>query len=387
MKKNRILFVYHRMCIGGSTTSLLSLLHNLDPSKFEIDLLLYEKKGVFLTDIPKHVNILNQAKKINLFSLIRFLFNIKTFKAIFCKLFRKNTLYHMQYMGQSRVNLCRKIENKYDIAIGFLECLPSYYTLSEKINATKKIIWIHTDYINAKFSSKIDEKVFLKANNIVLVSKGCLDSFNSVFKNLTDKTILIENIFSKKMLKLKSNLYNPQIKKNDVNFLVVCRMDVKVKALDRLLEVFRKLINNDITNFHCSFVGDDVNNEFQKLLTNYSDLCDNISYLGATSNPYPYFLQADCLLLLSLYEGKPMVVIEAQLLNLPTLITNFNSASEIVNNGYDGLIFENNFDDIYEGLLYVLKNSYILGEFKTSLYKKDLSKYMKIESVIEKLNL
>ena len=51
--KKKILFVYMGMFIGGSTTSLLSLLNTIDYEKYDVDLLLYRNNDVFVKYIPR----------------------------------------------------------------------------------------------------------------------------------------------------------------------------------------------------------------------------------------------------------------------------------------------------------------------------------------------
>lgn len=57
--KRSLLIVYSKMIVGGSTTSLLSLLHELDYGQYDVDLLLYEKGGVLDGQIPPAVNVLD----------------------------------------------------------------------------------------------------------------------------------------------------------------------------------------------------------------------------------------------------------------------------------------------------------------------------------------
>ena len=60
--KRKILFIYPAMIIGGSTTSLLSLLNSLDAEKYEVDLQLFRNRGPLLDAIPEHVNLLPEAQ-------------------------------------------------------------------------------------------------------------------------------------------------------------------------------------------------------------------------------------------------------------------------------------------------------------------------------------
>ena len=61
MKKKKILFVYSTMVMGGSTTSLLSMLENFDYDKYDVDLILYRNQGPYIDYIPEKVNLLPQA--------------------------------------------------------------------------------------------------------------------------------------------------------------------------------------------------------------------------------------------------------------------------------------------------------------------------------------
>lgn len=56
MKK--ILFALKNMNVGGVEKSLLSLLSTIDRSEYDVDLLLLEEWGDFLSDVPEWVNII-----------------------------------------------------------------------------------------------------------------------------------------------------------------------------------------------------------------------------------------------------------------------------------------------------------------------------------------
>lgn len=56
MKK--ILFAVKNMNVGGVEKSLLSLLNTIDRAEYEVDLLLLEKYGGFMDDIPDWVNVI-----------------------------------------------------------------------------------------------------------------------------------------------------------------------------------------------------------------------------------------------------------------------------------------------------------------------------------------
>ncbi len=82
------------MMLGGSTTSLLSLLNTIDYDRYDVDLILYKNEGEYLNDIPKQVNLLPQAFKEYSFILkfLILLFNGSFIKALYYNLKYKKSL-------------------------------------------------------------------------------------------------------------------------------------------------------------------------------------------------------------------------------------------------------------------------------------------------------
>ena len=116
------------MILGGSTTSLLSLLNLLPKNKYSIDLQLYENNGVLIDEIPAHVNLLPQAnaykgKYGKIKKILKFISSGYVFKAIKInfingkiKLFSNGKIADFQ----AKI-LSRKIFTEYDYAVGYLE--------------------------------------------------------------------------------------------------------------------------------------------------------------------------------------------------------------------------------------------------------------------------
>ena len=60
MKK--ILFVIYALNNGGAERSLVNLLTEIDFTKYEVDLLLFAREGMFLVQVPDSVNIVQGPK-------------------------------------------------------------------------------------------------------------------------------------------------------------------------------------------------------------------------------------------------------------------------------------------------------------------------------------
>lgn len=388
LKKN-ILFAYPELFLGGSTTSLISILNSIDYSNYSVDLVLNRKRGDYLKSIPKEVNILNgvcKNKKDSLTSKIIFLsmYILKGYlmKAFFYELkYKKKIGLNIQVLSKLSAQESYKIEKKYDAAIGYFEYWGNDYVLNH-VNAKKKIAWIHTDYQGAKFIPEIDIMNFSKATNIVCVSTDCQTSCRKSFPTLAHKIIVMENIISKTQLLTKSRekVTDFDINKDLLNIITVSRLSIYTKGYDRIISAVKKLVNEGY-KFKWYVIGDGPDRKKIEKLIYDNNLQNNIILLGKRLNPYPYIIKCDIFAMPSRYEGKPMAVTEAQILKLPIIVTNYDSANEQVRSGVDGLVIENNDVSIYYGIKSILDKPELLKKFIINIEKRNLSN----ESEIYKL--
>lgn len=388
--KKTVLFVYPQMMMGGSTTSLLSVLNNLNYSEYDVDLLLLYEGGPLFDRVPHKVNILpfghrfqNKCER-----KLRRLLSPKYFFTYLCSRFvfikTHNEINAQQYIGSKDVDLFRKVDKNYDVAIGFLEG-PADRLVANRIKAKKKIGWFHLDYIECGYIPKYDKGYFGKLDNIVLVSSECKKSFDDVFPEYVDKTIVIENILSNNYIRNLSQENASEkiiIEKQKVNFVSTCRIDFSHKGLDRVIEI----INNDKENklwdkFKWYIIGDGPDKERLQQLIEVSSLRNRIILLGNKINPFPYMKDMDMFFLPSRFEGKPMAVTEAMILGIPALVTNYSSAYEQINNDVDGIIVDNNNDGILLGLQKILSNKSIINKLRENVKSKDYSNVSEMEKI------
>ena len=128
--KKIIIFGY-TLEVGGAEKVLVDYIKTLN-EKYEIDLVLLQKKGEFLKDLPKSIQVTELRK--NIFSYILFRF--------------------ISFFRKRKIN---KIVNKkdYDVAIGFLEGRSATWVADIK-KSIRKLAWIHNDV--KKFDIGISEK-------------------------------------------------------------------------------------------------------------------------------------------------------------------------------------------------------------------------------------
>ena len=81
-----------------------------------------------------------------------------------------------------------------------------------------------------------------------------------------------------------------------------------------------------------------------------------VTFLGPSSNPYPFIKACDIYVHPSRYEGKSIVVREAQVLCKPIIITNYPTAPSQINHGKDGIICGMDNEDVANAIYELARN-------------------------------
>jgi len=347
------------MEVGGVERSLISMLNNFDFSKYKVDLMLYSHTGDFMDLLPKKSNLLEE------------MLPYKTFRMSVGETIRSGMLFiglmrllarykarsyqseesgyrQMQLMWKYLLPLLPKFDKTYDVAISYL--WPHYF-VAEKVNAKRKIAWIHTDFSTVETDIQLDLKMWQKFDYIVAVSEGCKKSFLKKYGELENKVTVMENITSPEFIREMANerVDNPMVKDDRFKIVTVARFS-HAKGIDNAVRSLKMLKDkgfHDIAWYVVGYGGDEA---LIKDLIKESNLEDSFLLLGKKTNPYPYMKEADIYFQPSRYEGKAVTVGEAQILAKPVAITNYTTAKSQVKDGYDGYITELSIQGIADGI-------------------------------------
>lgn len=370
MNKKTVLFVYPGDFVGGSTTSLISLLNSFDYKKYDVYLYTYTTVDYNSFDIPKEVTIIKNkdTKKSKLYKGLKYLLKGYLFKAFYYELkYNKQIGLNKQVLAEALVSINKPLEQEFDVAIGYLEMWPNYFTIN-KTNANKKILWIHTDYQNANFITKIDNKYFSEANNIITVSKESSNTITNIFPQFKNKLKVIENIVSPtRIIELSNKKQNDMIlEEKDFMITTVSRLDFYTKGIDRIISTVVELKSKKL-KFKWYLIGD--GNDKTKVidLIKKHDISKELILLGELDNPFPVVKKSDVFVLPSRFEGKPISVQEAQILNVPCVVTNYSSSYTQVNDGIDGIIIDQD-----KNMLTITMEELILNPQKVKSFSKAL---------------
>ncbi len=365
MKK--ILIAYPEMMVGGSTTSLLAFLNCIDKTKYEVDLQLYKNRGPLLSDIPEGINLLPQAfmhqgKIGTIVKIIKGIFSGMLLKAR--KENKKNgkSGYSGQIMAEFQaLNLSRKPQKHYDIAIGFMEGWADRY-VAFCVHADRKIGWMHNTFANIATIPCLEQGWMSRVDKIAFVADDCTKDFRDCMPEMADKAVTILNITDSQLIKNKADQEPMQdeayiaMKKTSLFKLVtVCRMSIYHKGLDRIVWCAKKM-KDDGKKFLWTIVGDGPDYETVQNMINEYDLSKQVNMIGNRLNPHPFIKAADVFCMPSRYEGKPMVITESMILGTPPVVTEYLSAHDQIDNGREGIVVNNDDFSIIDAVEYCINN-------------------------------
>lgn len=363
MKKD-ILFVMNNLNCGGAEKALISLLEVIDYSKYNVDLVLFKKEGIFLSKVPENVNILQEPEGYKYFDmpikdviidcLIKGRIDIVLWRILSGYIFRneENHARCEQKVWKYISKSIKKMTKKYDVCIGYLEKNPVYFCV-DKVNANKKIGFIHTDYEKLGMDYKIDINYFGKLDNIVTVSDQTAKNLKKIFPEYNKKIKVVYNIVSPEIIK-KMSLENVDMDDSKICITSVGRLH-SAKGFDIAVQACKILIDNGY-DIKWYIIGEGEERKRLEQIILDKKLSNRMILVGIKENPYPYIKNCDVYVQTSLFEGRCLTITEAKILNKPIVSTNFDSIYDQINNGENGIIVNKNPQAIYEGITKIIKD-------------------------------
>lgn len=353
--KPRIFINMHYMALGGAERALLGLLNALDTERVDVDLFLNQHTGEFMPLLPNHINLLPERSGYNAIERpMKTILKEGQYGVLLGRF--KAKLQHKQY-HHSLKEPCRSFDasafqyvadcvepylkplkdlGEYDLAISFLQ--PHNIVLN-KVQAKKKIAWIHTDYSTIHVNAAKELKVWGLFDHVISISPDCTRSFLKTFPSLEDKVIEIENILSTEFVRQQANLHDvsQEISSSCLNFVSVGRF-CNAKNYDNVPAIARSIVDKGHADLRWYLIGFGGDEPLIRQKIAEAGMKDHVIILGKKDNPYPYIKACDIYVQPSRYEGKSVTVREAQILCKPVVITNYPTASSQIKDGVDGII-------------------------------------------------
>lgn len=360
--KKKILFTTYDLSIGGVESCLVNLVNNLDYTKYDVTILLQDKKGDLLNNVKNEVHVEDYKLSRIKFALLRKAINM--FKIMYIKL---------------------KYYRKFDFSV----CYGTGYKVSAKVAllaSTNNAAYMHTNIIKfisnsnqVKGNMSIEKKVdiflkrckFRKFKKNIFISKSAIDAYLTLYPMDKEKIVLSHNYIDyNKILKSSEVKVDDMYDKNCITFINVSRHTEYDKRLSRIICACDKL-KKDGYNFKVIMIGDGADHKLYQDMVDKKGLKENVIFYGKKANPFPYIRTANAFVMSSDFEGFPTTFGEAMTLNVPIITTNVSDANEIIKDKY-GIVVDNNDEAIYYGMkLFLDKGFKIKNKFNPKKYNEE----------------
>ena len=197
-----------------------------------------------------------------------------------------------------------------------------------KLNFIRYIFW-------KLFSRKIYRVTCPSVGTFEYLKKKNIFEKNKIFI-LRDPAVQLDEFLKKKNETIKD------LKIEKKNLIIGIGRLTQQKNFLLLIRAFKKILIK-YPDYYLILLGE---GEQKKLLieeTKKLEIQNRILFLGYQKNVYKYLLNSDCFILTSLWEDPGFVILEAALCNTLIISSNCpNGPSEILSNGQNGFLFQNN---------------------------------------------
>lgn len=212
-----------------------------------------------------------------------------------------------------------------------------------------------------------------KFDKIAYVSNAVKEQFVKAYPELEENACTVYNMFNIEQIKRLSE-EEPAIKfdENIKNIVTVARIDNAFKQTHWIVEICKRLKEQNAPKFHWYVLGDGPDYEETLKLSQDMGVDDVLTFAGNQKNPYAIVKNADFTVLTSKSESYGMVVVESLILKKPVVVAEYPAIYEIIENGKHGFIAGQSVESAYNGVLEMLTNDNSVAD----TIAKSLDKYV-----------
>lgn len=401
MEKKKLLIIGIIMNCAGTEKSFLSFADLIDYDKYDVTLLLAKKEGLFMPLIPKQIKVIEMEKYADMFTLTggnaaKVIMNdfCKKNPLVFfellpyvikMKLFPKKHSFTAMRLWVHMMKKFPAIAEEYDAAVAYWGDKTMFYMI-DKVKAKKKITWLHFDYANPERDDELYGKYFDACDKIVTVSDKIDVALKGKLPGIAHKCVMMENIQNPRLIREMAEVGDSFTDDFDGKRILTVGRVSEQKGYDFAVEALSRLVKEG-KNVRWYVLGGGDEADIKALTDRAAELgvADRLVLLGTTVNPYGYVKNCDIYAQPSRHEGKPIAVEEAKVLCKPTLISEYLSAREQLEDGKLGMITSIGADGTYEGLKAMLESPELCEGYVRELSSRDFGNADEMQKFYEML--
>nr|WP_297099322.1 glycosyltransferase [Thermomonas sp.] len=348
----RILLHYPVLNTGGAERSTLRLLRGLADRGCEVHLVLSVRGGRLEPEIDPRVVVHHLRDMVGVFpARIGGIGDAGRFVIAAVKW----SWGHVQEEWRSR----RFANMRMDAAIAGLAGMSPRF-ICRAVAARKRFVFIRNDPAvdtRGRWAARIRD-FHTRIDGYICVSAFVEDAMASAFPAIRKKLVTIYNLLAPEQMRqgLNAGIHPFGDAPGVIRLLSVCRLEESQKALLRMVEVHRRLLDAGLPH-EWHVLGDGPDRGMLEQAIEAQGVAETFKLHGSITNPFPYYKHADICAVLSRFEGLCGVVNEARVLERPVIATRFAGVVEQIDDGVNGLIVEQDVDAICAGLASLLRDA------------------------------
>lgn len=317
----KVFFVIPALTGGGAERVMLLILKSIDRNKIEPILVLFEKKGEFLSELPDDIDV-------------------KVLKG-------KRSRYGLQWLIFFKLAKLLAREQP-DLIVSFMWYANLVALLAKFFSRSKCGVIVSERYgLSVSYERRIEEIIrgitifffYPKADSIIVNSKEMGVQLNQRFRIAPEKITVIYNPIDLEKVReiCREDVTHPWCKEN-IPVIVSAGRLTKQKGFSYLIKAVR-ILNSEGVMCRLMLLGEGDEKESLKKLVKDLKIDDNVDFVGFQKNPYKYFVRSTVFVLSSLYEGFPNVLLEALALGVPSVATRCPTGpEELITDGLNGIL-------------------------------------------------
>ncbi|MBR4049377.1 MAG: glycosyltransferase [Clostridia bacterium] len=391
MKKS-LLFILPSLAGGGAEKSLITLLSLFDYSRYDVDLFLFRREGLFLPNVPEEVNIIDGGEGYSLFDGEASAYIKKSVKGLRFSAALNRIVYSRAVVKGDRkaVWSCLKkalpkTDKHYDVAVGYLEGNANYYCV-DCVDADIKIGYIHNDYSKLGLDKNFDRPFFENLDKLISVSPECSDVLKKTFPEMAERIFTVENISSPEALRQLAVESPAEYTGVEEKILLTVGRFSEQKGYDTAVDAARILKDNGVAFKWFAIGKGELKSTIEEKINRYG-LQEDFILLGEKSNPYPYIDNCDIYVQPSNFEGKSIAIDEAKAFSKPIVATKFSTVFDQLSDGETALLAEIDAADVAKKITQLINDEALCKSLSDTLartHKGNEEELEKFYALLEK---
>ena len=376
MEKKKIAILLPWLKMGGTNKVALRFIRQL--LEFcDVTLVLSHDTGELMDEVPPDVHIvideMRDFKDILKEDILKFriAYVIKDLMYYAKIKLKKDSIENYKYLVKRHSSISDEL---FDCAISYHGQSPErLLNLIYRINAEKKVAWIHGEMSFLSEDCQKMENYYSKLDHFFFVSRPTMESFQQRIHIETAKCTVYYNPLDKAEIQQLADIpMQTSFDKEWINVLTVGRISSE-KGQDMIPDITRKLLDMGY-KVRWYVIGDGDMRSKLEMLIQKNRVEDHVILLGVQTNPYCYMKSCDIYVQPSYTEGYSTTICEAGILGKGIVGTRPSGGiRDQITDGKDGLIVDATVEGLTKGILEMIKNEDLRHSFEQMIQKKDFT--------------